>query len=196
MESHTRSPFEDQLERLDLKALHSLARGRLQGRLDGFEAAEIENGVQEVMLGFTETVRRSGIERSAEGLVVQIVRNVAADMIKERQRERVGVRAYEREPVEHSEGLQDEEELSESIRRTAFFLIEYWRLKRARCIPLAEVKKLGKSLKEHAHEHGLSYAKVRQDWSRCARLVLEAIRKGRLKVDWYLPSSAGVRHEQ
>jgi DNA-directed RNA polymerase specialized sigma24 family protein len=196
MESHTRSPFEDQLEGLDLNALRSLALRRLRGRLGGFEAAEIENAGQDVMLGFTESVRRRGIERSAEGLVVQIVRNVAADMIKERQRERAGVRAYEREADEGSAGFQDEEELSERIRRTAFFLIEYWKLKRAPCIPLADVKKLGKSLKEYAHEHGLSYDKVRQDWSRCARLVLDAIRKGRLKLDWHLSRSAGMRHEQ
>jgi DNA-directed RNA polymerase specialized sigma24 family protein len=196
MESHTRSPFEDQLEGLDLNALRSLALRRLRGRLGGFEAAEIENAGQDVMLDFTEAVRRRGVERSAEGLVVQIVRNVAADMIKGRQRQRAGASAYERETGNDSAGPQDEEEFSERIRRTAFLLIEYWKLKRARCIPLADVKKLGKSLKEYAHERGLSYAKVRQDWSRCARLVLDAIRKGRLRLDWYLPSTAGMRHEQ
>jgi hypothetical protein len=174
--------------------LHSLALRRLRGRLGGFEAPEIENAVQDVMLGFTEAVRRSGIERSAEGLVVQIARNVAADMIKGRQRERAGVRAYEREPNEGSAGLADEGELVERTCRTAFFLIEYWKLKRVRCIPLADVKKLGKSLKEYALEHGLSYEKVRQDWSRCVRLLFDAIRKGRLKVDWHLPPATGMRN--
>ena len=74
-------------------------------------------------------------------------------------------------------------------------MIEYWKLKRAGCVALAEVKKRGKTLKEYAAEHGLSHDKVRQDWVRCAQLVVEAIRKGRLKLDWHLPSGAGVRHD-
>jgi DNA-directed RNA polymerase specialized sigma24 family protein len=194
MESHTRSPFKDQLERLDLGALRSLALRRLRARLGGFEPAEIENAAQEAMLGFTEAVRRSGIERSPEGLVVQIARNVAADMIKGRQRERALFRVYDRETWRGQSGFEDDEEVSEHIQRTAFFLIEYWKLKRARCLPLADVKKLGKSLKEYAHDHGLSYDQVRQEWSRCARLVVDAVRRGRLKLDWQLPPATGVRN--
>jgi len=126
--------------------------------------------------------------------VVQIARNVAADMIKARQRERAGVLAYERETSQRASGSDEAEEFSERTSRTAFFLIEYWKLKRARCLPLADVKRLGKPLKEYAYQHGLSYEKVRQDWSRCVRLLLDAIRRGRLKVDWHLPSATGMRN--
>lgn len=188
------SPFEPELQRLDLEALRRIALHRLRARLQGFDAAEIENAAQEVLLGLTQVVRRSGIRTSAEAIVVQIARNVAADMIGKRRRERGLQQALQGDSAPFRPDPEQEEEILEAVRRMAFFVKEYYRLRRAGCLPLAEAKQRGESLKAFALAQGLPYDKVRQDWSRCAKLIHDAIRMGRLRLDWPRTDQRRRRH--
>ncbi len=186
MSSGQDSTFEHELQRLDLEELRGLAIACLRGRLNGFDQSEIESAAQDVMLGLTEAIRRRGIQRSAKALLVQICRNVAADLVRARQLERKLHEGWRSE----IDGLQEsatEEETLEAIRRATFFVKEYLTLRRAECIPIAEAKQKGQSLKDFAEAHGFSHDQVRQLWSRCVRFVLDAIARGRLQLEWPLP---------
>jgi DNA-directed RNA polymerase specialized sigma24 family protein len=179
-------PFEDELQRLDHGALRALAIERLRARMGGFDPADIENAAQDVMEGLIQSVRRRGIPLSAEALVVRIARNIAADYIRARQHERIGHEGLAGE-ARHDAGAGGEDESLEAIRELAFLVCEYFRLRRAPCLPIAESKRAGISLKAHAERFGLSYDKVRKDWSRCVEWVFDAMRKGRLRLNWTLP---------
>lgn len=194
MSSGPHSTFEHELRSLDLEDLRRLAIACLRVRLSGFSSDEIESAAQEVMLGLTQTVRRRGIQRSAKAIMVQICRNVAADMIHARQHERELQRGW---VLEHeTQGLSEQdEELDEAIRRATFFVKEYLTLRRAECMPLAEAKQRGQTLKDFAAANGFSHDQVRQLWSRCVRFVIDAIERGRLQLEWPLPAKRRARRD-
>ena len=178
---------EDALRSLDWPALTASARRRLRARMSGFGAQDIEDAVQEVSERMVKFVRRHGRPDSPEGLLLRIVRAVAANAIHRRQRERALQSGDLATWLDEPPGDGSEEHVLEEYRRIAFSVREYFRLRRAGCLPLAEAKSRGESLKEHAARQRQSHEQVRQAWARCRRLILDAIRRNRLRIDWVLP---------
>lgn len=180
-------PHEDEPHGLDWEALRQGARRRLRARMSGFSPQDIEDGVQDVVGRMVAFVRRHGRPDSPEGLLMSLVRAVAANAIRRRQRERAlqsgEIATWLGEPSEDGA----EQGVLEEYRRIVFHVREYFRLKKSGCLPLADAKSQGMSLKEHAARERLSYEQVRQTWSRCVRLIHDAMRKHRLRIAWLTP---------
>jgi len=187
MAESSHPPHEAEVNKLDWEAIRDGARRRLRARLSGFNSTELEDAVQIVCEQMIKFVRRRGLPEKPEGLLMRIVRAVAADTIEQRQRDR----ALERGDLAYWLGEfasgSDEEAVLEEYRQIVFHVREYFRLRRARCLPIADSKARGETLKEHAARNHHSYEKVRQAWSRCVKLIHDAMRKNRLRLAWLAP---------
>lgn len=179
-------PREAYLASVDWNAVRASARRGLAPRMKGFTAEDLEDAIQDVSEGYLEFIRRSGAPRTPEGLLLTIVRAVAAGSVNRKKTER---RAHENPELRARLYTDDDSERAalEAYVTTCFLMREYLRLKRAPCVVLADLKARNGSLKEHARTSGLSYDKVRQDWSRCAKVVRDAVRSGRLRIPWMPP---------
>jgi hypothetical protein len=140
----------------------------------GDSPSEIEDAVQEVSRLMVKFVRLHGPPRRLDGLVALLARRVAAEKIAQRRRKRM---------------LDEEEEILEEHRAILAFAFEYLRLKRSDCIPIAEALARGETLNACAERQNLSFDQVRKKWSRCAKLIHEAMRNKRLR----LPSPTPLR---
>jgi DNA-directed RNA polymerase specialized sigma24 family protein len=184
MASTPQPPNDDVLKELNWDSLQASARRRLRARLSGFGTHDLEDAVQDVAERLVRFVRRHGSPESPEALLVHIVRAVASDAIKRRQHERRLGTGQVRTWVEDSPQADGEDEILEEYVLIVFHVREYLRLRRAHCLPLADAKARGESLKEFALRQKRSYEGVRQAWSRCVRLIHDAIRRKRLRLSW------------
>jgi len=195
MAAETTLTFEDALAELDWEALRALARSRLRARLSGFSAQDVEDATQDVLAHMVTFVKRHGPPERPEGLLVRIVRAVAADAIDGRQRDRAFTCSYSETLLEQRLLPADVQEILLRYRESSFHIREYFRLKRAECVPLADAKSRGESLMDHAARGGQSYPQIRQAWSRCVKFVHEAMRRNRLRLTWPTPRERSASHE-
>lgn len=181
--------FEHAVAAIDWEALRRAALRLLRLRMRGLDAETIEDAVQEVSNRYLGFVRRRGAPHTPDGLLADLCRKVAATAIREEQEKRE-LRAQP--PPDWALGdTPTDEELDEAVRAytsIVFFVREYFALRRAHCTPLADAKARGESLKDFAQRMTLSYEKVRQDWSRCVRLIHDAMRRNRLRLPWPTPA--------
>jgi hypothetical protein len=181
---------ERDLAAIDWDALRRTATRLLHLRMRGFSAEEIEDAVQGVSSRYLSFVRRQGLPHTPEGLLTDLCRKVAASAILQRQRER---HLLQQPPpdwtnrVDPSSDGDSDEDVLHDYRSIVFFVREYFALRRAQCTPLADAKAAGEPLKDFAARTQQSYEKVRQDWSRCVRLIHEAMRRNRLRLPWPTP---------
>jgi len=195
MAAETTPTFEQALAQLDWDALRAGARRRLRARLSGFSAQDVDDATQDVLADMVGFVRRNGLPEHPEGLLVCLVRAVAADVIGGRQRERAFHCRYSEAWLEQQLLPADVQEILQRYRENSFHILEYFRLKRAACVPLADAKSRGESLKDHAARSGLSYLQIRQAWSRCVRLIHDAMRSHRRHMAWTTPRERTGVHE-
>ena len=187
MSASSQPPHEDELQKLDWEAIRESSRRRLRPRLGGFSTTELDDAVGAACERMVKFVRRRGLPDSPEGLLVRIVRAVAADFIAQRQRDRALIRGDVATWLGEWEPRPDEDDVLEEYRQIAFHVREYFKLRRAGCLPIADAKARGETLKEHAARNHDSYEQVRQAWSRCVRLIHEAMRMNRLRLAWPTP---------
>jgi len=166
---HSRDEFTPLERELVERHLARCERCREWGatRTAGFSPGEIDDAVQEVRRLMVKFVRLLRPPLRPGGLVSFLARRVAADKIAQRRRERT---------------LHEEEEILEEYRAILAFAFEYLRLKRSSCIPIAEALARGETLNECAERQNLSFDQVRKKWSRCAKLIHEAMRNKRLRL--------------
>lgn len=195
MAAETTLTFEEALAQLDWDALRAGARRRLRARLSGFSAQDVDDATQDVLADMVTFVKRHGPPERPEGLLVCIVRAVAADVIGGRQRDRALTSSYGETWLEQQLLPADVRDVLLLYRENSFHIREYFRLKRAECLPLADAKSRGESLKDHAASGGQSYTQIRQAWSRCVRFVHEAMRRDRLRLAWPTPRVRNGAHE-
>jgi DNA-directed RNA polymerase specialized sigma24 family protein len=170
---------------VDWDAVSSSARRGLAARMGGFRTEDIEDSVQDACTAYFLFVRRNGAPpHSPESLLFKIVRGIAANAIRRRQRERAALSNPELGASLYS---TDERNLFEALETTVFLLREYFLLKKAACAELADLRARDGSLKDHANAKGISHDTTRQDWSRCAKLIRDAVRSGRLRIPWMPP---------
>ena len=170
---------------VDWNSVRVSARRGLSARMGGFRTEDIEDSVQEACTAYFLFVRRNGAPpHSPESLLFKIVRGIAANAIRRRQRERAALSNPE---LGASLFSTDEQNLLEALEATVFLLREYFLLKKAACAELADLRARDGSLKDHANAKGISHDKARQDWSRCAKLIRDAVRSGRLRIPWMPP---------
>jgi len=180
-------PRQDDVDDLDWDALRDRARRRLRARLSGFGATDLEDAVQDVAQRVVEFVRRHGRPDSLDALLLHLVRAVAADAIRRRQRDRAVQTGEVATWLDEPSVDGHEEEVLEEYRVIVFHVREYLRLRRAGCVPIADAKSRGESLKEFAARERTSYDMVRQAWSRCVKLIHDAMRRRRLRLPWLTP---------
>jgi len=178
---------EDELPKLDWDDLRAMAGRRLRARLSGFSQQDIEDAVQDVTERLVKFIHRHGMPDHLGGLLIRIVRAVAADAIERRQRERALERGDISTWLDEPSWADVEEHVLEQYRLIVFSVLAYFKLKRAGCVPLANAKASGESLKEYAARLKVSYQRERMRWSRCVKLIHEAMRKNRLRLNWPTP---------
>lgn len=187
MASPPPDPPEHDLAAIDWAALRASARRGLRARMNGFNHDDIEDAASDVVDRFLRFVRRHGPPHTPEGLLFELVRRVAANQIVNRQRDRALAQAALSSGVLTDHAEMDEDEILVEYANIVFHVQAYFRLKKAECATLADAKSRGESLKAHAAERGLSYEKIRQDWSRCVKLIHDAMRAKRLRLPWPTP---------
>jgi len=195
MAAETTLTREDALAQLDWDALRAAARRRLRARLSGFSAQDVDDATQDVLTHMVAFVRRHGRPDRPEGLLVCIVRAVAADVIAGRRRDRAFECSYSETWLEQQLLPADVRDVLRRYRENSFHILQYFRLKRAECVPLADARSRGESLKDHAVRQRQSYASVRQAWSRCVRMIHDAMRSHRLRLAWPTPRERNGSHE-
>lgn len=179
---------------VDWNVVGAIARRRLARHMGGFSIEDLEDATQDCCKAYLTCIRRIGTPRSPEGLLFTIVRAVAADAVNDRQAERIAKRS----PEFLARLYPDEDPYRVAVvayERTVFLVREYFGLKRAKCMALADVKATKGSLKEYASSHELSHTQVLKEWSRCAQLIRDAVRSGRLQIPWNPPARQGRRHD-
>ena len=170
---------------VDWEAIRSLVRQRMAFHLRGWDAADIEDAVQDALLRFVRMVERDGSPRHATGAARVIARRTAIDQIRARTR---SLRRTSRD-VDLLLHLKQEEraewdDLLEEVRWKAFQVLEYFRAQQAPCLELALARARGLELKQLAAETNQSHAALLQRWSRCMKRLNDAIRVGRLPWSW------------
>src|SRR5580765_1406502 len=181
---------EAEVEQVDWSVIRAIARRRLASRMGGFRAEDLEDAAQDCCEAYLEFIRRSGTPRSPEGLLFSIVRAIAADAVNRRRAELAAQRNPELVALLYM--AEDPYREAVALYETIVFLVrEYFRLKRVACLPLADVKAAKGSLKDYAQICGVSQSQVLKEWSRCAQLIRDAVRGGRLRIPWVPPPRRG-----
>jgi hypothetical protein len=180
-------PSDDDVSKLDWAALSASARALLRFELQGFQPADIEDAAQEVCKRMVEFVHRRGVPDRPEGLMVCIVRRVTATRIAERQRERRRQGGTGEPPANEPSTEDAAKDIEDEITAIAAIICEFIRLKCPDCLAMVEAIKRGESFKDFVAREGRSYAQVVKAWSRCREKLHDAIRKGRLRLNWPTP---------
>jgi hypothetical protein len=180
-------PRELEIAAIDWAAVRASARRRLRARMGGFSGEEVDDAVEDVVERYVRFIRQSGPPHTPEGFLFELVRCVAANNILRRQRERLLETGAVPTWVRPLDGVPDEDEVMAEYARIMFQVKEYFQLKKAGCVELANVKSRGESLKAHAAKLGCSYFKLSKDWERCKKLILAAMRANRLRIEWLIP---------
>jgi DNA-directed RNA polymerase specialized sigma24 family protein len=178
---------ENELPKLDWESFRAMAGRRLRARMTGFNQQEIEDAVQDVTERFIKFLRRRGMPEHPDGLLVRIVRAVAANAIERRQRERALQAGDISTWLDEPSWADIEEHVLEQYRLIVYSVLAYFKLKKAGCVPLANAKASGESLKDYATRLKVSYQRERMRWSRCVKLIHEAMRRNRLRLNWPTP---------
>jgi hypothetical protein len=189
MATSSQPPRVDDADKLDWTSLRDVARRCLRARLGGFSSTDLDDAVQEACKRMVKFVRRRGLPDRPVGLLIRIVRAVAADAIECRQRERALRAGDVATWLGERDDAPDGDEVLEEYRQIVALVRGYFQLRRAGCVPLADAKSRGESLNAFAARTQDSYEKVRQAWSRCVKLIHDAIQKQRLRLEWPRASS-------
>ena len=188
-------PFEDEVAAIDWAALRASASRLVRMRMRGFSAEDIEDAAGIVSDRYLQFVRRQGRPDSPEGLLADLCRKVAANAVRRRQRERERLAGPPPEWAGGTSPEDDEAEVLQAYQTIVFMVREYFALRRAQCTPIAEAKAAGEPLKTFAERTQQSYEKVRQDWSRCVKLIHQAMRRNRLRLPWPSPPNKRRRRD-
>ncbi|MEQ1832429.1 MAG: hypothetical protein ABL977_05180 [Candidatus Eisenbacteria bacterium] len=180
-------PSERELAAIDWEALRRSAVRMLALRMRGLSTEDVEDASQEVARRYATFVRRNGPPHTPDGLLADLCRKVAANAIRKIQEERGLLAQLHAAQNDEQESEADSAQALRDYQTIVFFVREYFALRRAQCTTIAEAKAAGESLKALAARLKLSYEKVRQDWSRCVRLIHEAMRRNRLRLPWPVP---------
>ncbi len=189
-------PFEHELAAIDWEALRRSAVRMLTLRLRGLSAEDIEDAAQDVARRYATFVRRNGAPHTPDGLLADLCRKVAANFIRKRQDERGLLTRLHASLADEPESDEESAEAVREYQAIVFFVREYFALRRAQCTAIADAKAAGESLKDLAARLKLSYEKVRQDWSRCVRLIHDAMRRNRLRLPWPTPRRRKRGHDE
>lgn len=180
---------------IDWNAVRASVHRRAAYHLRGWDQAEIEDAVQDVAYKLVCFVRRSGSPTHLDGLLTVIVRRTVVGRIRERDRARRAVlRAAQEAPEASPDGTHRLElaEIEEEVSWKAFQVLEFFRLKHAGCVELAEARANGTDFKHLAAATKQSHAALLQRWSRCMQRLKAAIGRGELAwTRWSEPGRPG-----
>ena len=138
---------------------------------------EIDDLAQEAALDLLRFVRREPA-RELDGLIIVIARSVVADEIRRRQRQRARSGDWQKNLDRILElPTVAPHDWDDPLRMLWFLLVEYFRLRKASCLTLAERYAELEDWQNVAESLGLTYEATRQQWSRCARLFREDLRR-------------------
>lgn len=160
-------------------------RRRIASHLRGWDAADIDDCLQDAALRLVRAVDRHGWPRNPCGLFTVIARRAAIDFIRIRRRRPSHLSIHANlEVLRDCEFQRMSAELDEEVRAKAFRVLHYFHTHHARCEPLARARAEGLDLKTFAEQSGQSHGAVLQQWSRCVRRLFDGIRRGALPWPW------------
>jgi DNA-directed RNA polymerase specialized sigma24 family protein len=159
-------------------------RRRLRIELSASTRGEIDDLIQETLVRTLRLVRREPVE-NVEALMTEIARRVAIDALRRRIRWNALLRPEAPEAHEVPDTRPTTDTLGDPLERLQFIVLEYFGAHDAPCRALAAAFFAERDWKSVAAAQGRSHAGVRQQWSRCLR-VLRAVaaQEGGPLSDW------------
>ena len=161
---------------IDWNRARVMLRARISSLLGRSDPAT-EDLTQEALVDLLRVVRREGW-RGSDGLLTVIARSVVASEIRRRQRYRLRFADWEQhldKIVELPSGAAHE--WDDPLRTLWFLLVEYFRVRKAPCLLIAERYAELEDWKAVAEATGQTHDSVRQQWSRCSRMFREELRR-------------------
>lgn len=151
-------------------------RAAIRVQLGRVDPDDLDDLASEALIHLLRVLRRDGAVRNLPGLVKVVARSTAIDEIRRRRRAslRRGL------PVEgDAEPAQpDPDDWDDRVQTDWFLMLEFFAGHRAPCRALARAYAELGDWKAVAASVGSSHDAVRQQWSRCRRAYLAALRRG------------------
>ena len=170
---------------IDWNRARSLLRARIRSQLGRCDETQLEDLAHEGLIILLRLARRDGV-RNLDGLIVNVARNVAINEIRRLKRRRSRLADWD-QSLEQILKLPDSSlhEWDDSLRELWFLVLEFFRMNKAACHTLAMTYAELGDWKAAAERLGLEHDAIRQQWSRCARLFRDELRRdpGRFR-DW------------
>jgi DNA-directed RNA polymerase specialized sigma24 family protein len=162
---------------IDWNRARSLLRTRIRSQLGRCDETQLEDLAHEGLIILLRLARRDGV-RNLEGLIVNVSRNVAINEIRRLKRRRLRLVDWD-QSLEQILELPDSspDVWDDSLRELWFLVLEFFRVKKAACHGLAMTYAELGDWKSAGERLGLEHDAVRQQWSRCARMFREELRR-------------------
>ena len=170
---------------IDWNRARSLLRTRIRSQLGRCDEMQLEDLAHEGLVILLRLARGQGFQ-NLDGLVVNVARNVAINEIRRLKRRRARLVDWDQN-LEQILRLPESglDEWDDSLRELWFLVLEFFRVRKASCHSLATAYAELGDWKAAAARLGLEHDAARQQWSRCARMFRDELRRdpGRFR-DW------------
>ena len=162
---------------IDWNRTRASLRVRIRAQLGRCEETELEDLAHEGLVVILRLARREGA-RNLDRLVSIVARNVAINEIRRRVRRRARVADWD-QSLDQILRLpaSDFSEWDDSLRELWFLVLEFFRVRKSSCYSLAAAYAELGDWKAVGEKRGLQHDAVRQQWSRCARLFRDELRR-------------------
>lgn len=171
---HTPALNSDDWHRLGETALR-----RMRFHLRSASREELDDCVQEVLLGLSRFISRSGMPDSTEALMAVICRRVAVTHIRERYRRGASVSIDDLEDqLVDERALVQLREIEDEVALLGLRVIEFFRSRNAKCLEPALARAGGMDLKELGAATGDTHTAMLKRWSRCMEQLKRSIAQG------------------
>jgi hypothetical protein len=172
-----RSSYPSRESEIDWSRSRTLLRTRIHAQLGRCEKPQLEDLAHEALIILMRQARREGV-RDLDGLVTLVARSVATNEVRRLKRKRSRLADWDQN-LEQILRLPEADtgEWDDSLRELWFLLLEFFRVHHASCHLLAVTYAELGDWKAAGGRLGLEYDAVRQQWSRCAGLFRDELRR-------------------
>ena len=162
---------------IDWDRARSQLRTRIRTQLGRCEETHLEDLTHEGLIVLLRVARRDGV-RNLDGLVVTVARTVAINEIRRIKRRRAHLADWD-QSLDQVLKLPSSSphEWDESLQELWFLVLEFFRVRKAPCHSLAMAYAELGDWKASAERLGLEHDAARQQWSRCARMLRDELRR-------------------
>src|SRR5262245_51943073 len=162
---------------IDWNRARSFLRTRIRAQLGRCEESQLEDLTHEGLIVLLRLARREGI-RNVDGLIASVARTVAINEIRRLKRRRAHLADWDRSLDQILKlPTSNPDEWDDSLQELWFLVLEFFRVRKVQCHALAMAYAELGDWKATAARVGLEHDAARQQWSRCARMFRDELRR-------------------